>query len=504
MTELSRGLISPQNVLVVLLLVAVAALAFVTLKQPLQPPQDMVKVNWDMAAEPTQASGTKDIEITVYNVPQNSYYSGTGFDYSRGLGLVKETRSTLLQTGNNLVSVVGVAQYVDPTSIYFKDLNGKSKVLEQNYDYDLVSEEKLLEKYLDKEISIKADNETVTGTLLSAGGKLVLQTSSGVVSVPAGGQISFPVLPQGLITKPTINWLLYSDSAGEHSFQTSYLTGGLDWRADYVAVANADDTAMDLQGWVSVTNGAGTTFENAKLKLVAGEINLVQGQQPRQQDFMMESKAMAAPQGGGFQEEGLFEYHLYTLQRPTTLKDNEVKQISLLEGQGVPVTKKFVFEPSDSSKVQVKLEFENKESSGLGIPLPKGKVRLYKPDSEGQLQFLGEDAIDHTPKDEKLRLFIGNAFDVVVEKKEKDRANIPGKTGEENCGTRTSYEVVIRNHKDSAVTVDVFETVSYGEWKVVEESLPGEKESASKNAWHVPVSANGEATLTYAIQQTWC
>ena len=488
------------------ILVAVA-IAFASLSLLVSQPEGQgvgtVRSDWTMLEQAASApsSAPTGTEITLYQISQQSYnpLAQMQFSYSGGLGLVKEKRSASLLPGQSWISLSDVGSHIDPTSIIFKDLtDGRTQLLEQNYDYDLVSQEKLLEKYVDKTITVEMDNETVSGKLLSSSwGGIVLQTDKGIVTINNYNKIVYPALPEGLLTKPTISWLVNSPLAGNHDLQLSYLTSGVSWSADYVAVANFFDTAIDLQGWVSVENNAGTSFKDANLKLVAGDIHLVEATPIPYPRAVMAMETSGAASKVQFTEEGLFEYHLYTLGRPTTIKDGELKQITLFSAQGVLTEKQLVFEPSASSKVRVKLIFENKKSNGLGIPLPKGKVRVYKPDSSGQLQFLGEDQIDHTPEDEKVRLFLGDAFDVIAERTETDHQEINW------CTTERSYEISLRNHKTEIVAVNVLEDAS-GEWTIPKESDPHAKDSAHKISWKVQVPAGGEKKLTYTIRESWC
>ncbi|MEW5955050.1 MAG: DUF4139 domain-containing protein [Candidatus Micrarchaeota archaeon] len=493
----------PAVAIIIVIVAGAVALNWIAQK-PVQT-ESTLKVNWDFLQNAVPASSDKPsaVEVTVYQ--SSGSYSSYGyakqwlqFDYQSGMGLVKEVRSAELSGGAALLSIKNTAAYIDATSVTFKDLSSPStQLLEQNYDYDLVSDQKLLQKYVDKMISVNTDNETITGILLSSsGGTLVLQTPSGIVSLSNYEQINYPSLPEGLITTPTLTWLLANTTAGRHDFEVTYLTSGIDWSANYVATANADDSQLDLRGWVSVTNDAGTTFENAQLKLVAGDIHLVTGEavpSPRMYDAM----AVGAAEARSFAEEQLFEYHLYTLERPTTLKNGQVKQINFFNAPTVPVEKQFVFEPDQSTKVQVKLNFENRKEKGLGLPLPKGKVRVYKPDSSGQLQFVGEDQIDHTAENESVKLFLGNAFDVVAERTETDQRQ------RGSCAVENTYRVELRNHKAEPVRVVVVEN-TWGETTILRESMPHTKESAHKYSWTVPVPAGGTAEVTYSIEQRWC
>ena len=458
-----------------------------------------IKVNWNMGESySTQSDAPSSVEVTAYQATQSYWY------LSSGLGLVKERRSVALTQGMNAVSLQGVAQQIDATSIHVKDMtDADAQALEQNYRYDLVSQQALLEKYVGKQIYVNAGNRTLMGTLLSTADGLVLQTSNGIVALRDYSQVEFPSLPDGLLTKPTISLLLGTQKAGTHDIELSYLARGITWEADYVAVANADDTALDLQGWVSVQNNAGATFRDAKLKLVAGDIHLVESNAPVYYDNMLkavrsESAAMPAsapePQ---FSTQNVFEYNLYTLERPTTLRDKETKQIELMNARSVPVEKQYVFQPSQSTKVQTKLVFKN-AGDGLGISLPLGKVRVMKPDADGQLQFLGEDSISHTSKEGEVRLFVGNAMDITVEKTETNYRQFG------SCSYEHTYAIKVTNRKDSAATVKYVEDSFWGSWDIRSETLKHEKKDAHTASWMINAPANGEATLEYTVFRTWC
>jgi hypothetical protein len=439
-------------------------------------------------------TGVEDgMEVTVYNA---------------NIGVVKETRNITLGEGISTYSFEGVASQIDPTSVKLTSLDNSFSVLEQNYQYDLVSKEKLLEKYLGKNISgykvFGNTKESVEGKLLaSSGSELIIQKDDGSLELVNVNDLILPSLPEGLIVKPTLEWLLSNKGAGSKTAQLSYMTSGISWSADYVLVTDKDDKNMDINGWVTITNNAGATFQDASLKLVAGDVNLVQPPQPIYNGYMQEkSMASGATQ---FQEQSLFEYHLYDLQRKTTLKDKEEKQISLLEATSVPVEKEYVFEGEGgwysyysqaSQKVQVKLNFNNSQSSGLGMPLPKGKVRVFKADNEGKLQFLGEDQIDHTPKDETLRILVGNAFDIVGERKQMKVTDL-------GCQYEVTWEVNLRNHKTEDVTVTALEH-AYWDWTITNENYPHIKESNQNIKWRIPVKANGESKLTYTIRYNYC
>ena len=432
------------------------------------------------------AQDAGDTELTIYN---------------QNFGVVKQTRTLTLEEGMNTVFISDVAKLIDPTSVSVKDLTATTYVLEQNYLYDLVNKQKIYEKYIGKEITAKdAEGNTIKGVLLSfSGNELILENSTGVHIVHAE-QVSLPELPEGLITKPTLKWLLDTDQGGTHAVQVSYMTSGLNWVADYVAVVNEDDTAVDLTCWVTITNNSGASYKNARLKLIAGDVHRVTDAPAREFEVYEEAKAGAPPQ---FEEEAFFEYHLYTLQRRTDIADNQQKQVTLFEASKVSVKKEYVFDPgysyrgsTQNYKIKVMLALENTENNNMGMPLPKGKIRVYKKDSEGQLQFIGEDLIDHTPKNEKIRIYVGDAFDIVGEKKETDYNKISDRVVE------ISYEVTLRNHKEEDVTIAVLQHI-WGDWEIRKSSHDWEKEDAWTAVWYVNVSKDGDVTITYTIRIRW-
>ncbi|MBU7014007.1 MAG: DUF4139 domain-containing protein [Theionarchaea archaeon] len=439
-----------------------------------------------LASTLVSGDAQSSLEITVYN---------------QNFGVVKDVRTIDLEEGLNTVMIQDVAKLIDPTSVSIRDLTGASYVLEQNYLFDLVNKEKIYEKYLGKDITVlDKEGNTLKGALLSySGDELIIQNDSGV-HIVKGEQVSLPELPEGLITKPTLKWLLDAEKAGAHDMQLSYMTSGLDWEAYYVAVVNSDDTELDLMSWVTLTNYSGASYKNARLKLIAGEVHRVQTQVTV---AYAEEERGAAKAPDQFQEEAFFEYHMYTLDRKTDVLDNQQKQVTLFETQNISVKKEYVFDPGytygyqqNAGAVKVMLVFENTAENNMGMPLPAGIVRVYKKDSEGQLQFIGEDSIDHTPKDEKVRIYVGDAFDVVVEKKQT-KYNQLGTRGAE-----ISYEVSLRNHKTEDITVTVLDHF-WGEWRITESSLDWKQEDAYSAVWYVAVAADGEVTLTYTVRMYW-
>lgn len=449
--------------------------------------------------------------------------------YNDDLGLVREERSFDFKSGVNAVTMDDVAALIDATSVHFASLSDPAgiSVLEQNFQYDLVNENKLLEKYLGREIEIERfvgegedHREILKGTLLSTVGGRVVQ-SGGKLYLNPEGRVVLSELPEGFVTKPRLLWRVSAKKSGKQECEVAYLTGGLSWKSDYVLKISPNDDKLDLNAWVTLTNGSGVAYKDAKLKLVAGDVNRVLQPElargyalPKSARFAM---GAAEPQ---FQEKSFFEYHLYTLQRPATVLNNETKQIELASGQNVPVKKLFIYDGSANlgghyndysrsdpnygassaeKKVWVMLEFKNSKENNLGLPLPKGTLRVYKQDTDGALEFIGEDAIDHTPKDELVRVKMGNAFDVVGE---RSRTNYQISTDRKSM-TET-FEVKLRNHKDQPVTVRVVEHLyRWTNWRVTESTQKWSKKDAQTIEFDVPVTKDGEGLINYTVQYSW-
>jgi hypothetical protein len=373
-------------------------------------------------------------------------------------------------------------------------------ILEQNYQFDLVSSDKILEKYVDKEIQIKTKGEKLyTGGLLSYGANsLTLKEKDGGIRIISRSEVMdlfFPSLPEGLITRPTLLWWLQSEIEGEHKAEVSYLTTGINWHAEYVGVVDDKDQNLEIAGWVSIDNRSGATYREAKMKLIAGEVHRVAERRvvPMRAKGVEFAEAVA---GIPFEEKAFFEYHLYTLKRPATIKDKEIKQITLFPTEKVKVDKIFLYDGSrDPKKVKVNLEFVNSQKEGLGIPLPKGKIRVYKEDVDKSLEFVGEDLIDHTPKDEKVRVYLGDAFDVVGERKRTDYNRITDDVWEE------SYEIKLRNHKEDAIEVTVVEhLLFYAEWEIIKTNLEYRKKDAQTIEFKIPLQPDEEKVLKYTVR----
>ena len=435
--------------------------------------------------------------------------------YNEDLALVRDQRQVDLPLGPVDLALREVSARIRPETALLRSLTrpGGLTILEQNFDFDLLTPHKLLEKYVGKEVQLvrthpeTGEDRYETARVLAANDGVVLKIGDRIeTGVP--GRLVFPDVPANLRDRPTLVVSLDNMQAGQQTTELSYLTGGLGWRADYVAELNPEDTALDLSGWVTLTNQSGTTYRNALLQLVAGDVNRVRDDMRLRGDVAMEATmAKAAPQ---MSEEALFEYHLYTLQRPATIRDNQTKQVALLNAAGVAVHKEFRLQGNpyyyrgqqgdlgQKLKVGVFVEFDNRKKDNLGIPLPKGIVRVYKQDKLGRPQFVGEDRIDHTPENEKVRLKLGDAFDVTANRKQTDFRKLSGDS-RYNYRFESAYEIKLKNARDEAVTVTVAEPVP-GDWRVLQESHPHTKASADTALWKIRVPAKGEAVLTYRVE----
>ena len=451
--------------------------------------------------------------------------------YNGNWAVVKEWRKIDLKSGLNTIEFQDVAKFIDPTSVSFKSLTDPegTYVVEQNYEYDLVNQNKLLEKYIDKNITLEQEYydeqkryvKRKDVKLMSVQGGMVVQDGQEIAINPTG-RIILPALPEGLITKPTLVWMIDAKKSGQHLCKVAYQTENINWNADYILVTNKDDSKMDFSGWVTIQNSSGATYKDAEIKLMAGDVQRVSvgGRMTKmklaEQRFDMES---ATPQ---FAEKEFFEYHLYTLQRPSTVKDNSSKQIELFTPVSeAPLEKIFVYYGNadalywsyggsaiqdrnygntSNKKVDLYLEFLNKKENKLGMPLPVGRIRVYKKDdADGSLEFVGEDRIDHTPKDERIRIKLGSAFDIVGERKQTDF-----KVSYDRNWMRESFEIKIRNHKKEPVTIKVKEILyRWANWKIEQPSHKFEKEDARTVYFPVQIVPDGEVTITYTVLYTW-
>ena len=450
----------------------------------------------------TTLTDQADLSVTVYN---------------SDIALVRDVRNLRLPTGSFDLQFMDIAATVNPATVHFRSLTqpGAVGVLEQNYEYDLLEPEKLLRKYVGREVTLvrtrqeggTTREEEVRALLLSYNNGPVWRIGKEIVTGLHADHIRFPELPGNLHSRPTLIWTLQNSGGTTHRVEASYLAGKLAWNADYVLTVGRDDKAADLDGWVTLTNGSGTAFNNARLQLVAGDLNRVRQQlQERREADMM---ARAAPAAPAMAQEAFSDYHLYTLGRRTTINNNETKQVSMLSGIGVPTVKRYVVNgqafyyrnahyPGAPQKdvVQVFYQFKNEQKGGLGMPMPAGTIRVYQADSKDGVHFVGEDRINHTPKDETINIKIGNAFDVVSERKQTDFRKISTNVYE------SEYEISLRNHKATAVSVEVNEPIG-GTWDMLRSSHKWTKTAAWASQFIVPMEPDGTAVLKYRVRVTY-
>jgi hypothetical protein len=484
---------------------------------------------------PQPAARPGDTALTIYSaarpggVPAEYYRPSPGSGTPSaaqvpGYAMVRHERPVRIEGGRSKLRFTDVAALIDPTTVTFTSLSDPAtRVLEQNFQFDLVSTDKLLQRYVDKEITVERGQNAapVTGTLLSAGDGLVVRGPDGSLSAlrdyPA---LRFPELPGGLITRPTLEWDVTAPRSGEQRTRVTYQTGGITWWADYNLTFNggrdANDGTLDLAAWVSIINQSGASYPEAKLKLIAGDVHRAPAPSPR---VMMAMAEDSVAKRGGFAEQSFDEFHLYTLDRPTTLPNNSTKQIELFEqARKIPARRLLVYrggpdfgygpEPyldrgfglTGNTKVDTLLEFRNDKAGGLGVALPAGRVRVSRLDAaDGSLEFIGEDVIGHTPRDETLRLKLGSAFDVVAERKQVDfNSNAAARWAEEE------FTIELRNHKDADVEVQVQESLyRWTNWTVVSSSLPSRKDDARSVSFTVKVPKDGATTLRYRVRYSW-
>ena len=464
--------------------------------------QEKEAVRTASADQATSLGDQTDLAVTVYN---------------SNIALVRDVRQLTLPSGAFRLKFMDIAATVNPATVHFRSLNEPDKlgVIEQNYEYDLLEPAKLLHKYVGKEVTLvrsyqdsgTTKHEEVKAILLADNNGPVWKIGNDIVTGMFAESYRFPEVPANLYERPTLLMSLENSGARKQQIEASYLASNLSWNADYVLTVGRDDKGADLDGWVTLANNSGTAFRNARLQLVAGDLNRIpQGGVIGGAAKEMAMNRAAAPQ---FQQENFSEYHLYTLGRRTSVEDKETKQISLLQGSGVPVQKLFIVNgqnfyyhnaqnPGSPLKdaVMVYYKFKNEEKAGLGMPLPAGNVRVYQKDSKGGVLFIGEDRIDHTPKDEDVTVHIGNAFDVIAERKQTDYKRI------DNHVWEMEFEITLRNHKDTPVTVQVNEPIG-GDWEMLSSSYKFTKTAAFAAQFNVPVDKNGTSVLKYRIRARW-
>lgn len=436
--------------------------------------------------------------------------------YNNNLALVKDQRKVNLVSGLNSLALRDVSAQIRPETALLRSLTnaGSLTTLEQNFDFDLLTPQKLLEKYVGKNVTVARINQatgvetTEQATVLSANNGVVMRIGNRIESgIP--GRIIYDDVPANLRDRPTLVTKLNNKAAATQTVELSYLTGGLGWKADYVAELNAKEDSIDLSGWVTLTNTSGTSYNNAKLQLVAGDVNTVRESHPRAAVAMHKTLAMAED-NAGMAEESLLEYHLYSLDRPTTIAESQTKQVALLAASNIPARKELVLRGADyyygssygdlgqKIKVAAFMEFDNKDAAKLGMPLPKGVMRVYKKDSQGNAQFVGEDQIDHTPKNETVRLKLGDSFDVTADKKQTDFKALP-RPAKGNSLSESVYEIVLKNAKKEPVVVTVQEPIP-GDWKILKENHASQKATSNTAVWKIEIPAEGKTILNYRVQ----
>jgi hypothetical protein len=448
----------------------------------------------------SEASSRQALTVTIYN---------------QGFGVVRERRRLSLGKGRVELEFRDVAAQLEPNTVHLRAVDAADdlSVLEQNYRYDLLSPEKLLEKHVGKRIRVYRYDER-TGVeqvkeaeLLSAEQGVVLRID-GQISYGVPGRFAFPNIPPDLVEKPTLVWLLDSRAARQ-DVEVTYLTRGLNWSADYVLALDAKDERVDLTGWVTLSNESGTSYDSAELKLVAGDVQRSTPEPAPPEVSRGSLGSGSVPRAPSVRQESLFEYHLYTLERPTSIRDKEKKQVALLEAKAVSVQKKLVLRGAEhlyrgrhgelekNRKIGVFLQFANTEQNRLGMPLPRGTVRVYKADQSGGMQFVGEDAIEHTPRDERVRIRLGDAFDVVADKKQLSYSALF------ECAAESEWELRLRNHKDRAERLEVYEPAG-GDWEILSSSHPARRDDAHTFAFDLALPARGEVLLRYRVRVRWC
>jgi hypothetical protein len=429
--------------------------------------------------------------------------------YNSDIALVRDVRQITLAAGDSRLRFMDIAASINPATVHFRSLTEPSKlnVLEQNYEYDLLDPNKLLQKYVGREVTMIRGDQEVKATLLSDNGGQVWKIGNDIVTNIGYNSLRFPEVPDNLYERPTLLWSLENSGARKHKVEASYMTSNMSWSADYVLNVAKDETSGDLDGWVTLVNHSGAAFKNAQLQLVAGDVHRDLPINGRNFQAMAKlSAADAVVPAPSFAQESFSEYHLYSLNRRTSIFDQESKQISLLNASRFPVRKVYVVngqnyyyrqaaQPGAPVKdpVQVFYKFRNEEKSGLGMPLPAGTIRVYQQDSRGGSLFAGEDHIDHTPKDEEVGLHIGNAFDIVAERKQTDYKMLSSRLYE------FEYEITLRNHKDAPITVEVNEPIG-GDWEMVNSTYKFTKTAAFAAQFDVPVDKNGTSVLKYRVR----
>ncbi|MDZ4766054.1 MAG: DUF4139 domain-containing protein [Chloroflexota bacterium] len=469
---------------------------------------------------------TRAADTVAAPVAQDSQPASDGVAlaiYNQGTALVVDRRTFALDAGVNTLDFTDVAAYIDATSVTFVSLTDPTGtfVLEQNYVFDLVNSGALLQRYLDQRIELVADDGTIfAGQLLSGrNGEVILRDDNGqiiVISLAQVRDIRFPALSDGLITRPTLRWLIESAAAGEQQVQLTYLTGGMNWSADYNVLLARDNTSLDLNGWITLTNTSGATFRDAQVKLIAGDVNRLPDASVMNEMLFADGIAASAAPEARVQQRELFEYNLYEIARPVTVADNETKQVEFVNGTGVPAHTFYVYENSypyygggpyadqyyggiGMTDVQTYLEFTTDAENGLGADLPAGRIRVYQQDIDDAALLIGENVIDHTPEGEDVEIFLGNAFDLVGERKQTSFQQIANTIIEE------TYEIRLRNRKeDQTVEIRVPEHLfRWTNWEILTATHSYTQTDNNTVEFRVEVPPDGETVITYTVRYSW-
>lgn len=426
--------------------------------------------------------------------------------YNQDFAVIREQRTMPIAAGRSRVMFKDVAATIVPESVQFRCLEpaDAATVVEQNYEFDLVSADALLRKYIDRQVGVvTADGRLLEGTLMSYDDRqLVMQGGEGVELVPRGDNIRdirFTELPEGLLTRPTLVWLVDAARGGDHRVEVAYRADRVNWNVDYRLVADQAGSQIDLNGWVTIDNRSGRTYADARLKLMAGDVHVVEEEKVVMMDRMLARREMALVEAApAFEEKAFAEYHLYELPRPTTIRDNQTKQIQLLDVSGVPVERKYQYRGA-GDRVHVMLEFKNAKETheGLGIPLPKGPVRVFQRDTDGEAELVGSDEIDHTPRNEPVKVRLADAFDIRGERTQTDNRRPAERVNEQDWAVR------IRNHKDEAVKVEIAESLQRTNWEIIRASHEYTRKDYMNVLFNVTVPADGEVRVTYTVRYTW-
>lgn len=473
----------------------------------------MTAIAWALAAILADGAANASADVAAAATSTTEERQSVGITvYNDGRGLVRETRLLQLGAGITRLEFADVAAKIEPETVRVSVAGGERlAVLEQNYEYDLLSPRKLLEKHVGQTLTLRRyrpndsnSYDDVPARLLSTNEGTIWEIDGRIITNLEHSTILYPSLPGVLIPRPTLVWVVDAPSAGARTVEATYLTKGMGWQADYVLSLDAAETTAALMGWVTIANASGAAYENAAVQLVAGDLRRAP-YEGRGDGSVTRAMAMASEEVSVAARETLFEYHLYTLPRPTTLKQNQTKQVRLLDAPSFAVEKQFVLRgaarlfredwsarPGPKQKVAVAVTFRNAAVAGLGMPLPRGVVRVYKRDSQARSQFVGENRMDHTPRDERVSLDVGDAFDIGAERRQTDYKRVGN-------DIEVAFEIRIRNHKTDPVVVRVIEPV-IGHWTMVESSHPAKKTAAFEAEFQLPVDPDAETVLTYRVR----